>query len=95
MIAQVIIGGAVALDAFAAGVWVGRKWGSKITKAAIEQAGADAATEVKAIEAKIAPAVAQADAIEDKVEAKLAPVVSDIEAKIKAALAAQTASQPK
>lgn len=97
-----VIAGAAVVDAFATGVWIGKKWG---TSSALAAVGSDLA----AVAAKVAPvaAVAEADvkALVSTLEAdvgawkaKLTPApatpVAPV-APVAAALAAQAANAPK
>lgn len=100
-----VIAGAAVVDAFATGVWLGKKWGTSSTLTTI---GADLA----AVEAKEAPVVtavetdvskvvsaleADITALRAKVTPAAAPVapVAAPPASVQGALAAQAANAPK
>ena len=89
MFLPIAVGVALAVDAFAAGLFVGNKFGKKVQ--AVEAAAAPVVAEVAPVVAKVeqaaAPVVAAVAADAAKVEAAVAPVVQTAEQKIEAALA--------
>lgn len=91
MIGYIVIGAAAALDGFAAGVFVGRKWGAKLTKAAIQADGAAVEAKVEQVEAQVAPVVAKVEAVAQGT----AKTAEQIAADIQVHLAAAKANAPK
>jgi hypothetical protein len=64
MIGTLVIAAAAAVDGLATGVWIGKKWGTKVTTmvlapapAALTQAGSTLKTDVTKVEAAVAPTV--------------------------------------
>lgn len=90
MIGYLLVGGACALDGFAAGVYAGRKWGSKLTKTAIAADGAAAAAVVQTVEAKVAPVVTDFKAEVTKVETVVPKTAEELEAHLKGLAQAAT-----
>jgi hypothetical protein len=74
-----VIGAAAAVDAFAIGVWVGKKWGNKVNSTAVGVEVANDVAHMKAVlvalEAKVAPVTAA-------VEAKVTPILQTVEADV-------------
>lgn len=93
-----VIAGAVAVDAFATGMWLGKKWGASSVATTV---GADLA----AVEAKVAPVAGAVASTVSVVEADVAALRAKVTpaaqaplaapAPIPAALAAQVATAPK
>lgn len=62
MIGVIVIAAAAAVDGLATGVWIGKKWGTKVTTAALTAAGSTLKTDVDKVEAAVAPTVTIAEA---------------------------------
>jgi hypothetical protein len=98
-----LVAGAAALDSFAVGIWIGKKWGNKIDAAHVQAIGAAVASEVTKVQAGASQLASDVKAVETAVGIKPSTVVPiatpvtavapDLQAHIDAAIAAATAKQ--
>lgn len=82
-----VIAGAAVVDAFATGMWLGKKWGNS---SALATVGSDLA----AVEAKVAPMVSVVEADVSKVVSALEADVAALRAKVSPAPVVTTGSVP-